>query len=126
MWVDIAENDDNGNRAGFAPVVNFGILGSLWANDLKGVRFSQKGDRLRVSRKQYYYTNSQDWAGSMIYNSYLLPDIEACALLNDLHKSEKYHWEDLISEVDEILKNDGVLLLGDFIRLTKNTATEVA
>lgn len=56
----------------------------------------------------------------MIYNAYGLPDGEACALLNALHKSGKFHWEDILCELEEILTVDGVLLGGDFTRLTTN------
>lgn len=122
VWVNVAENDDQGNRSGYASVFRFGEIGSMWANDLKGLKFThvkRKNDnlRFRIGRKEYYYSNYQSWSGTMIYNSYALSVVEACALLNNIYQSDKFHWEDVLIEVDEILSTDGVLMPGDFERL---------
>lgn len=119
IWVNVAENDNQGRQNGYATVFQFGEIGTLWANDMKGNRFTHVQDkmRFRFSGKHYSYLNYQSWAGNIIYNAYCMHTIEACALLNEIVKSEKYHFEDVLSEVDDILESDGVLLLGDFERL---------
>jgi hypothetical protein len=116
IWVNVAENDDQGRKSGRATVFHFGDIASLWSNDPKGMAFShvKNKNRFRFNRRQYVYYNYQHWAGNMMYNSYLLPTIEACYLFNEIHKTGNYHFEDILCEVEDILKSDGLILQGDF------------
>lgn len=120
MWINVAENNDQGEPSGKASCIDFEGLGRLITQNLEGQTFTHvKGKmRFRMNRRHYSYSNYQVWAGSMIYNRYAVPDIEACGLLNDLVATGNWYWEEVASEVADIIDEDGVILLGDFQRIS--------
>lgn len=122
--IDVAENDDNGNPTGKTAIIQFGGLATFEANNsLEGYAFRliEKNKygvkRISVSGKTFPVKSVNYWVGSITFNTYILDSVTATALFNYIYKSDKWVITEGDSEILEIIKTDGVLLDGDFIKI---------
>lgn len=126
--VMVCENDQYSIRQGFAYGFDFGEVLCLRADNMKGVSFKTihtvKKKVVKVSRKEFAYTSVQTMVGNVHWNQYVMPVMEAAALINMLYNCGKYSMDSGASELWDILEKDKCVFAADLMRINEDYQNE--
>lgn len=107
MVIAFCCNDERGNHTGYATGLNLpeGLL-SLTSQHVRGVRFCESGDGIRVSRRRFQSRGCREGYGNVFWNGYDVPVCSVVKLLVYLKESGKWTSEGGIVEIDDWWRRD--------------------
>lgn len=119
MWINVCQNDDQGNKTKIAHAIHFANGCIVESSDMDGNPFCVNPEQMsfEVEKETFNYLGHQEWWGSMAYNGYAISRSSACRLVNLFFNSGKWHFDDWPTELINLLEKEDSISEADFIRI---------
>lgn len=119
MWINVCQNDDQGNRTKIAHVIHFANGCIAESSDMSGNPFVVEIDQtsFEVENEVFRFVAHSEWWGSMAYNGYEISSSSACKLVNLLFNSGNWHFDNWPSELMNLLEKEYSISEEDFISI---------